>query len=119
MTLTDILYGSWMPPDVPGRLISTDDALVAKHIRRVHQAHGRRGGAKRAIDMANANAERIKVHVMSHPDCTAQEIGDALGLSKTPVYNYLGRFKNDKKVEIGRRQVGSYSIVCYRWIEKV
>ena len=118
MTLTDILYGSWMPPEVPGRLISTDDALVAKRVRKEHQAYGRRA-AKRAKDKANANAERIKVHVMSNPNCTAQEIGDALGLTKSPVYNHLTRFKNEAKIEIGRRQVGSYSIVCYRWVEKV
>lgn len=117
MTLTDILYGSWMPPNVPGRLISNDDELVAKHVRKEHQAYGRRA-AKRARDKANENAERIKIHVIKNPWCTAQEIGDALGLTKSPVYNHLTRFKNDEKIEIGRRKVGAYTIVCYRWVEK-
>ena len=116
MTLTDILFGNWTPPNVPGRLISNDDALVAKHVRREHRAYGQRA-AKRAYETARENAERIKVYVMKNPWCTAQEVGSALGLTKSPVYNHLNRFKNEEKIEIGRRKAGAYTIICYRWVE--
>lgn len=118
MTLTDILFGNWTPPDVPGRLISTDDELIAKRRRREFREHGRTGGAKLSIQKASANADRIKIHVQAHPWCTAYEIAKATGLSKTPVYNHLGRFKEQSKIELGRKKVGSHLIISYRWTDQ-
>lgn len=112
--LTEIFYGKWVPPKVSSRPVINEEMLTER-VRKEHKEFGKRA-TKRAIERANANAERIRVHVMANPGCTAKEIGEALGLTKSPVYNHLTRFKNEKKVVVGRKKVGTYTIVSYKWV---
>lgn len=111
--LMTLIFGSYTPPNVPGRVVSHDDAPPPT-VKARFKEFGRRA-SKRAVDRGTGNAERIKIHLMANPWSTANEIGEALGLTKSPVYKHLMCFKGDAKVEVRSKRVGGYTIVTYKW----
>ena len=119
MNLQDVLYGAWTPPNIPGRLISTDDPpRKRRSIKSIEsfKEFGRRATVQKKA-AAIANAERIKTHLIANPWATANEIGKALGLTKSPVYSHLTRFRDENKLEISTRRVGYHMLVSYKWID--
>lgn len=116
MRLKDMLFGGYTPPPVPGRLVSNDDAPKRRSDKSVKAISTFVAKTRvRQAQCVSKNAERIKAHLVAHPWSTANELCQALGLTKTPVYNYLARFKHDAKVDVGVRKVGVHTLVSYRW----
>lgn len=116
MNLKTMLFGGYTPPDVPSRLISHDDNGNHTKMRQENfKAFGRRAATRR-IRNACENAERIRAHLIAHPWSTAQQIGDALKLTKSPVYNHLLRYRQAGKVEVKSQRVKSTTMVAYNWI---
>lgn len=116
MNLVTMLFGGYTPPDVPGRIISTDVDFVKKTKNRELFKEFAQRSAHRMKDKANVNAQRIREYLIDHPWATAQEIGDALGLTKSPVYNHLLRFRQSELVEVNTRKVRSYLLITYKWV---
>lgn len=116
MNLKTMLFGGYAPPDVPSRLVCCDNDPLQRipEVKVTNQEFGRLA-TKRAIERANSNAKRIKNYMIKHPWCTAAELCKALGLTKTPVYNHLTRFKEGKQVEVRTRRAGNYTLVSYNW----
>lgn len=111
-----MLFGGYTPPPIPGRLVTTDDTPKRRSEKAVKSIALFTNLSKvRAAERVNTNAERIRKHLIAHPWSTANEVCKALGLTKTPVYNHLARFKQEKKVELGRRKVGVHMLVSYKW----
>ncbi len=119
MNLKTMLFGGYTPPDVPGRLIAPDGELLPEHMRTFCKQAASNYAKHRKVSEKNLNTERIKNHLIQHPWCTAQDVGNALGLSKSPVYKNLLQFKENGKVDIRTKHIGPYKIISYKWRDEV
>lgn len=115
MSLQDILFGTWVPPEgAKSRFVSHDDGLMNRNLRESYKDSAKLA-SKRRVEVKNTNTERIKDHLKRHPWCTAQDIGKALNLSKTPVYKNLVMLRDNNQVEVNSRRNGIYTIITYKW----
>ena len=113
-----MLFGGYTPPDVPGRLVTTDEESVRLSRRREETMKYGTVASRRKTKEAEVNAERIRQYLIANPWSTAKDISAALSLSKTPVYNHLVRLRENKQLEVNKKYNRSYVIISYKWAGK-
>lgn len=117
MNLKTMLFGGYSPPDVPGRVITTDPSFTPYEKRAVFKVDAAKYAKAIKKAEGNRNTQRIKELLKTSPGATAAEIVETLKLSKSPVYKNLLQFKEDGNVTIGKRRVGNRTIITYKWVE--
>lgn len=115
MIVTTILFKTWQPPTVPGRLVLQDDGVMfpSKPEKRMsdnfardaqRKSFGDRAKARHAAKAA-ATAVKIKEFLIHNPGCTFLAIQQGIGMSESCIKAHIKAFNLAGNIEVGKRKL--------------